>query len=65
MYSRISITSSVFIDVDEEHSQHPAGNEMPKNEAANSFFSTEYMLQMKNDQRTVAISETAIFIKFH
>ena len=38
-------------------------NKMPKNDAAKSFFSIA-MLQMRNDQRTDAISETAVFIKF-
>ena len=38
-------------------------NKMPKNDAAKSFFSIA-MLKMRNDQRTHAISETAVFIKF-
>ena len=38
-------------------------NKMPKNDAAKSFFSIA-MSQMRNDQRTDAISETAVFIKF-
>ena len=36
---------------------------MPKSEAAKSFFG-KAMLQMRNGQRTDAISETAVFIKF-
>ena len=40
-----------------------SGNKIPKHEAAKSFFSIA-MLQMRNDQRTDAISETAVFIKF-
>ena len=38
-------------------------DEWPNNEAAKSFFSIA-MLQMRNGERTDAISETAVFIKF-
>ena len=51
-------------DTHEKHSQRPAQHdEWPKIEAAKSFFSIA-MLQMRNGQRTDAISETAVFIKF-
>ena len=40
-----------------------SGNKMPKNEAAKSFFSIA-MLQVRNGQRTDAITETVVFIKF-
>ena len=38
-------------------------DEQPKNEAAKSFFSIA-MLQIRNGQRTYAISEAAVFTKF-
>ena len=50
-------------DKHEKHSQTSAQHEWPKNETAKSFFSIP-MLQMRNGQRTDAISETAVFIKF-